>query len=268
VCQTCADGTCTIADDPHITVFDGKLISLVQAGERHRLARGKFDASSVQMLKRLIADGETGDMWLVKSGKVSIQARYVRDDTLPEDNLFVGAVAVGGEFMNGNKLIIGALDDNVTYNGNEILGAQESKFEVSGLIKAERHVQARLVQNTDSINPGIDVELPEGVKLLINRQGHYINVQIKMPPAEGGQDGFCGNFNGNGDDDSLDFIEARNPRVAESDSLFASSGTRAAARTSTRARATARTSTAATAANQDMGPRNAGASSKMMHQLA
>jgi len=194
---------------------------LVQAGERHRLARGKFDASSVHMLKRLIADGETGDMWLVKSGKVSIQARYVRDDTLPEDNLFVGAVAVGGEFMNGNKLIIGALDDNVTYNGNEILGAQESKFEVSGLIKAERHVQARLVQNTDSINPGIDVELPEGVKLLINRQGHYINVQIKMPPAEGGQDGFCGNFNGNGDDDSLEFIEARNPRVAESDSLFA-----------------------------------------------
>jgi len=211
--QDCEDGTCTIADDPHINVFDGKQISLLQG-------HGKLDTGAVQMLKRFIKDGETGDMWVVKSDKVSIQARYARDDSLAEENLFVRSIAVGGRFMNGSKLIIGPLDGWVSYNGQPILNSTPSKFHVSGLINATRHANSTLVQNPHSSNPGIDMELPDGVKLVINRQPHYINVQITMKPVKGGQDGLCGNFNGDPDDDDLELIEARNPRIAEGASLF------------------------------------------------
>ena len=65
------------------------------------------------------------------------------------------------------------------------------------------HLDSSFVQNPEMVNPGFDVELPEGVRWLINRQRHYINVEVTMPPSNGGQDGLCGNFNGVGDDDSL-----------------------------------------------------------------
>eukprot|EP00971_Amphidinium_carterae_P210960 4186025-Amphidinium_carterae.1 len=42
-----------------------------------------------------------------------------------------------------------------------------------------------------------------------------------MQPAEGGQDGECGNFNGSPDDDNLESIQDRmNLRVPEEESLF------------------------------------------------
>jgi len=222
-CEECTDGTCTIADDPHINVFDGRQITLLQR-QAHFDNKGT-ETMQTEMLQRLLADGEEGDMWLIKSPTVSIQARYARDDTLVEENLFVKAIAVSGEFMKGNsekgnRLIVGDLDQGVTFNGLPILVAEQSDFEHNGIIKAKRHLDSSLVQNPAMVNPGIDVELPEGVKLLINRQRHYINVEVTMPPSKGGQDGLCGNFNGDGDDDSLELIEARNPRVASGESLF------------------------------------------------
>jgi len=222
----CADGTCTIADDPHIKVFDGAQISLLQANSR----RGKFDAGANKMLRNLITDGEMGDVWLVKSGKVNVQARYVRDDNATDnESLFVGSIAVGGEFMEGNTLMIGALDRPVTYNGKVILEDQESvfhmgrtgQFDVAGLITAKRSQYSSLVQSPGLSNPGIDVKLPNGMKMTFNRQAHYINVLITMKPATGGQDGLCGNFNGDSDDDRLEMIEARSPVVMEGDSMFA-----------------------------------------------
>ena len=65
-------------------------------------------------------------MWLVKSAGVNFQARYKRDDSLEDKNLFVRSVALGGDFMKGNKLILSPLDDAVTYNGKEILQTEES----------------------------------------------------------------------------------------------------------------------------------------------
>jgi len=218
----CADGTCTIADDPHINVFDGRQISLLQDQSHFdtKLDTKTFQRHAHEMLMRFVADGEEGDMWLVKSSTVSIQARYARDDTLAEENLFVKSLAVSGAFMKGNMFVVGDLEQGVTYNGLPILGDKESDFEHIGMIKAKRHLDSQLVQNPEKVNPGINVELPEGVKLLINRQRHYINVEVTMPPSEGGQDGLCGNFNGDGDDDSLELIEKRDPRVASGESLF------------------------------------------------
>jgi hypothetical protein len=209
----CDDGSCTIADDPHITVFDGKQISLMEG-------HIDVDANFFNILKDSIQDGEEGDMWLVKSAGVSIQARYKRDDSLEDKNLFVRSVALGGDFMKGNKLILSPLDDAVTYNGKEILQTEESEFYIEGVVHAKRHTDAHLVEDVALGNAGIDVQLPGGVRLLLNRQQHYVNVRITMKPAKDGQDGLCGNFNGDANDDSLELIEARNPRVASGQTLF------------------------------------------------
>ena len=77
----CDDGSCTIADDPHITVFDGKQISLMEG-------HIDVDANFFNILKDSIQDGEEGDMWLVKSAGVKIQARHKRDDSLEDKNPF------------------------------------------------------------------------------------------------------------------------------------------------------------------------------------
>ena len=64
-------------------------------------------------------------------------------------------------------------------------------------------------------NAVIDMQLPGGVRLLLNQQQRYVK-----EPAIGGQNGLCGHFNGDANDDSLEFIEASNPRVASGKTLF------------------------------------------------
>merc|ERR1719412_3353910 len=54
---------------------------------------------------------------------------------------------------------------------------------------------------------------PEGILIQVNRwnepsEGHYINIRITMH-AQPGQDGHCGNFNGNAADDDRVQVRAR-----------------------------------------------------------
>jgi hypothetical protein len=209
VVPDCGPGECSIADDPHVKVFDGKQISLLQGNNK----------ASVQTMDDFV-NKEGLDVWVVKSKAVDIQARYARDETLSEDNLFVHSLALGGSLMDGNRLIVGPMDQPITYNGKEILTEDESTFSPDGLFVARRSKSSKLVQNMDVTNPGIDIELPQNIKLTINRQPHYVNLFVSMSPAVGGQDGLCGNFNGDGDDDSLEFLEQRIIAVTPAESMF------------------------------------------------
>merc|ERR1712151_1279246 len=72
----------------------------------------------------------------------------------------------------------------------------------------------------------IHLALPLNVKVDINRwteasEGNYINARITMS-AQPGQDGHCGNFNGNPADDARLQVRARVgvTGVAETDMLF------------------------------------------------
>lgn len=201
-----AEGVCKIIEDPHITVFDGAQVSLL-AFQGIADSNYLFDAFD--------------DKWLVRSNNVSIQARYIKIADDGETKTFMRAMAIGGPFLQGNTLVVGGLNEQVTWNGAEILTSQTSEFNVEGLIKATRHNSSSRIEDFSEPNPGIDIQLPEGVGLTFNRLHRYINAAIKMQPQDGGQDGLCGNFNGIGTDDGLEMVAQRsNADVLFGQSIF------------------------------------------------
>merc|ERR1719396_277276 len=106
-------------------------------------------------------------------------------------------------------MVIGSLEDQITWNGEPILKTADSVFEIERgeiFVKAKRGKDSALVQDMAQQNPGVNIELPLGVSLIVNRLHNHINVAVNMPRQEGGQDGLCGNFNGMIVDDSMDLM--------------------------------------------------------------
>jgi hypothetical protein len=195
-----------VIEDPHISVFDGGQISLVDV--------------AVKKVGERIGGG---DKWLVKSGSVRIQARYTADERLEEGKEFVQAVAVGGPFLKGNVITVGSLEEPITWNGMPILEDGPSRFDVhDGNFSVEvTHSDHSLNVATGSKSRGIEMKLPMDVALVVNRLHHHLNVAITMPQQDGGQDGLCGNFNSMPTDDTLEFTSNRmDVNVPNAESLF------------------------------------------------
>merc|ERR1712113_76542 len=121
-------------------------------------------------------------------------------------------IAFGGPFMQGHKLIVGAT--TASWDGQLILAGFPSNFRNNLL-------QAALDSNGATMQDGrqgkqlriVHLTLPLAVNVQINRwtepsEGNYINAKITMS-AQPGQDGHCGNFNGNQADDDRMQIRAR-----------------------------------------------------------
>jgi hypothetical protein len=155
----------------------------------------------------------SGEFWIVKSSTVIVQGKY--SPTHATNGLAVTKkVAVGGSFLKGHTLIVG--EEHATWDGQPILVTFPSKFEdPEGLVSIVYNNQGQLLQ------PGregkslhvLHVTLPGRVTMQINRwneagEGRYINTKITMPP-QAGQDGQCGNFNGNPADDARLLVKAR-----------------------------------------------------------
>jgi len=177
-----AFGTCTGWGDPHIRTFDGM--------------RSDYYSS--------------GEYYLVKSNKISIQARYL--PTKFTHGLAVTKIlAIGGPLLKGNKLLIGPLV--ATWNGAPILGGFPSHFSKPGVTVDYDNVGALVDTALDPskkkiVHVKIDDGTPEGLKVQVNRWtaspgNEYVNWKISMHKLPD-QDGHCGNFNQNaGDDDRL-----------------------------------------------------------------
>jgi len=194
-------GVCTVWGDPHIRTFDGLRADYYSPGE----------------------------YWIVKSPDVSIQGRYL--PTRMTSGLAVTKVlAVGGPILKGNKLFINPRA--AFWNEDPILQAFPSDFSKPGLLQmrlddvgevlqkgrrglTKRIVHIKIVDGTS-----------EGLLIQVNRwtqpsEGDYINVKISMH-ARTGQDGHCGNFDGDSANDDRLKVRSRLGRtgVPQDELLF------------------------------------------------
>ncbi|CAK0899803.1 unnamed protein product [Prorocentrum cordatum] len=185
-----AVGLCRVFGDPHVTTFDGSHVSFYSQGE----------------------------YWLVKSQTVWIQARYL---PTPVTNglSVVKEVAVGGPFLDsadGRKNILRISALKASFNGQPIIPDFPDRWQ-----SGDPMIQVVTDSSGETLQPGrggkemhvVHVKLPGRVSLQINRwnepgEGDYINVQITTP-KQPGQDGHCGNFNGNPADDTRPLIRSR-----------------------------------------------------------
>jgi len=207
----CTIGTCIIWGDPHIIPFDLQSHHQAQHGRMeamHRTRNWKSEQVTVT---------DVGTFWLVRSRRVSIQARFCRNST-HHDVSNLGALAISGPFLQGNTLTIRPLSDKTTWNGREILATMPSEFS-NGLVHAKYHKQAEIVKD-GTRGVGIDIDLPEGMHLTVNRWKQSLAAIVHMCRPESKIEGQCGNFNGDASDDARLIAGRDGQRTDESEFLF------------------------------------------------
>jgi len=184
---------CLLWGDPHVQTFDNSFPSFLGEGE----------------------------FYVVRSNQVSIQARFM---ATPFTNGLAAThqIAVGGAIMGGSKFSIGPLDNGeITCDDQPILQGFPSSAQC-GPVTLTYDSQGKLVDDAQAKLEKriVHVDLPDGTHLQIMRWANHLNVRVTMQQSPG-QDGVCGNFNGNAADDSSDSIMARlGGRVPVSELLF------------------------------------------------
>jgi len=204
------EGTCMIWGDPHVNVFD----SVDPDGDA-------IGASVVNIYGH-------GEYWLVRGQDISIQGLYNATQWSIDGQSATRAIAIGGGFMRGHTLIIEAMDGEMTWDGDSIMQDFPSSFMFEDIVSAHYHELEKPIDQAESFRPiyGMDVDLPLGVRVRVNRWARHVDVLIAMRPQPGGQDGHCGNFNFDASDDTLESIGSRTSlRVSAQDSLFHVTGT-------------------------------------------
>jgi hypothetical protein len=165
-----------------------------------------------------------GEYWIVKSSTVIIQGKYA---ALPSTNglAVVKGIAIGGTFLHGHKLLISTMEAGavVTYDGAPVVnGFPGSGKTADGLVSVLYNQAGAMMDEgkgltgqarTNAQMHVLHINLPLQVTLQVNQwnepgEGAYMNVKITMP-RQPGQDGQCGNFNGNPVDDDRTQVRAR-----------------------------------------------------------
>uniref|UniRef100_A0A7S2N7R8 VWFD domain-containing protein n=1 Tax=Zooxanthella nutricula TaxID=1333877 RepID=A0A7S2N7R8_9DINO len=187
-------GECKLWGDPHVLTFDG--------------ARPSFYG--------------TGEFWLVQSNRVKIQGRF-KGTKYTKGLSATNKVAIGGPITGGQVIEIGTMQDGPpTVDGRPVLRVLGDTEQISG--GSLTYTQSgRLPDEAASVFQRhiVHVNLQGQVKVTVYRWTNYVDVRISMPRQPLGQDGACGNFNGNPADDTTAAIFRRiGIRVKPGELLF------------------------------------------------
>jgi hypothetical protein len=153
-----------------------------------------------------------GEYWVVQSDLLSVQGRFL---ATPFTNGLAAThqIVVGGPIMENHKFTIGPMDNGqITCDDQPILQTSPSTFSC-GPAFLEYNSEASLVdeEQGDLEKHVVHVSLNLGDKgkahFEIFRWANHLNVRLLMPAI--GQDGVCGNFNGDPVDDSTEAITGR-----------------------------------------------------------
>jgi len=134
-------------------------------------------------------------------------------------------IAFGGLFLGGHVLRVSAL--SMTWDGANICGGFPSDYSNDLVTIHVNSIGGTLQNGREGKNLHVvHISFTNGIQVQINRwnepgEGSYINVKISMSSIPG-QDGHCGNFNGNTEDDARIQIRARvgTTGVAQAELLF------------------------------------------------
>jgi len=192
--------TCLFWGDPHLVSFDG--------------ARPSF-----------YGDGE---FWIVKNDQVHIQGRYM--GTKYTFGLAAAQkVAIGGPFLNNHVIEIEPMESK--YGGRIMVDRQPVLGEFglyvvdNNLATIQYNGVGELIDEATSqwTTRAVHLNLPQGIHMTVFRWGNYLDLKIQMTRLPDGQDGSCGNFNGEAADDTTAAIFSRiGPRVPSAEMMFSS----------------------------------------------
>jgi len=170
---------CVIWGDPHIITFDG--------------AKGNWYGRGIE--------------WIVRSDAVKIQGRF-KPTPFTNGRAATDAIAID---VNGNTFKVSALETgDIAWNGQPVMTTLPSRLDLGGAGYAIYDTNGRIVDQAMANLPRhiVHVQLNNGLHVSIMRWSHHVNVRIEMSPQPG-QEGCCGNFNGDPNDDSVAQIQAR-----------------------------------------------------------
>jgi len=189
--------TCVMWGDPHVKTFDK--------------SRSVFYSE--------------GDFWIVRSASVKIQGRFQATDWTKKndhtDYSSMTSIVVGGSFMQGHKIKVDSMLGSIECDGSGILRNFGQANCGPGSIMFDS--QGALVDSAMAFLPHkvVHMDLPEDVTLQVNRWPNFINAKVMMSKRSG-QDGVCGNFNGDPRDDmGKELHERFGHGCSQSEDMFA-----------------------------------------------
>jgi len=190
----CAE--CVIWGDPHIITFDVMRKRTHQHPKREALFRSKNWKSDE------INDVQVGTFWLVKTHQAWIQGRYWKN--VLTNHTILGAIAIGGPILgDDNVMVVRSINSGGNqWNAEAILHDSPSEFH-NEYVDAQYHNKSERVA-TGERGVGVDIDLPQGIKLTVNRWNQMLAAKISMcgDSSQIATLGQCGNNNRNPDDDA------------------------------------------------------------------
>eukprot|EP00930_Biecheleria_cincta_P035165 TRINITY_DN2420_c1_g1_i3.p1 TRINITY_DN2420_c1_g1~~TRINITY_DN2420_c1_g1_i3.p1 ORF type:complete len:1208 (-),score=202.03 TRINITY_DN2420_c1_g1_i3:338-3961(-) len=168
----------------------------------------------------------SGDFWIVKSDAVKIQGRFQATDwTKANDHTDYSSmtdIIISGSALSDHKIEVQPYSETgqILCDDKPIL----KEFGESACAGAQVYYsdKGQLVDSAMAFLPHrvVQIQLPSGVHVQVNRWPNFLNAKVTMV-AVPGQDGVCGNFNGDKNDDTGKMVHSRfGSGVARSELLF------------------------------------------------